>query len=167
MHQIPSPYRLKLSYLQPMKWLTIALFTIMISEGICQGNAKFENSPLNDRQTLQATPVGGYKQLLRYLQTEVSDGDTIGKKYSLQLYNVRFRVSEKGTIDSVYVGINHDACPMHNAIAEKLKNTMWMPARDKGIQVKSEQTLHGQLYFNKRVQKKYNCWPSFLMRLIF
>ncbi len=152
-----------------MKWLmTIAFLLLLINKGLGQNEVTFEDPPNMDTLTrAYAVPIGIYKSLLAYLQTKISDGDTLGKKYPIQLYNVRFNVDKSGNVDSAYIGVNHDACHIHYAIAKELRNTKWMPAKDKGIPITSRQGLYGCLYFNKHVYKKYNCWPSFLMRLIF
>jgi hypothetical protein len=100
-------------------------------------------------------PIGGYGQLHKFLETKISEGDTLGKKHLLQLYNVRYRVNANGIIDSAYIGISHDDHPIHLEVIKHLNDTKWRPATKNGTPISFEMELVGNLYFNKNVYRKY------------
>ena len=102
-------------------------------------------------------PIEGYKALLTFFQSKISNGDTLGRKYKIELYNVRFRVNKLGKIDSAFIGINHTACPIHHEVLKLLKEKQWNPATKEGRPVPYKMELPGVLYFNKNVLKKYDC----------
>lgn len=127
----------------------------------------FEDPVDTDTLTTRAEPIGGYKGLLKHLQSQINAGDTVGKKFSLHLYNVRFRVNKLGVIDSTYIGVNHSACPVHDRLAAELRQTKWHPAKERGKAVNSYEELYGHIQLTKNVLRKYDCWPPFIDRLLF
>jgi hypothetical protein len=110
-----------------------------------------------DTSTSEAEPVGGYEQLLQFLEQTISAGDTIGKKSSIPLYAIRFRVNIKGDVDTAYVSIPHAACSIHKMIAKELLKTKWLPAKVRGKPVPYEKNLYGSIQVTKTVQKKLRC----------
>lgn len=113
-----------------------------------------------DTITRPARPTDGYPALLKMLERSLSKGDTIGKKYRVDLWSLGIRISKSGVVDSAYVRINHAACPIHRKIAAELKSTVWEPAREKGIAVSWEGEIYEALYANRRVLRKYKCTRS-------
>lgn len=114
-----------------------------------------------DTITKPARPADGYPALLKMLERRLSKGDTIGKKYRIDLWSLGIKISRSGVVDSAYVRINHAACPIHRKIADELKSTVWEAARDKGIAVSWEGEIYEALYVNRRVLRKYKCTRSF------
>lgn len=113
-----------------------------------------------DTITKPARPTDGYPALLKMLERRLAEGDTLGKKYRVDLWSLGIKVGKSGVVDSAYVRINHAACPIHRKIAAELKSTVWEPAQVKGIAVSWEGEIYEALYVNRRVLKKYKCTRS-------
>jgi hypothetical protein len=110
-----------------------------------------------DTATVDAKPVGGYNQLLRFLEQTISGGDTVGKKNPIPLYAIRFRINDRGGVDTAYVSIAHAACSIHRMIAKELVRTKWLPAKDHGNPVPYEGNLYERIQVTKAVQKRLQC----------
>src|SRR5688572_3437694 len=125
--------------------IAILMSVIFITVSAQQEEPIFFEDPVDtDTLTTRAEPIGGYKGLLKHLQSQINAGDTVGKKFSLHLFNVRFRVNKLGIVDSTYIGVNHSACPVHDWLAAELRQTKWHPAKERGKPVNSNQELYGQ-----------------------
>ena len=123
--------------------------------------AIFSEPQARDTITSPARPIDGYPALLKLLERRLAEGDTLGKKYRVDLWSLGIKVGRSGVVDSAYVRINHAACPIHRKIAAELKSTVWEPAQEKGIAVSWEGEIYEALYVNRRVLKKYKCTRSF------
>ena len=103
------------------------------------------------------SPLIGMDSLVKLLEDRISKGDTIGKKYRIRTSGIRVVVSRDGIVDSAYVAINHLVCPLHRELVKHLKEVHWMPARRDGQAVRYSHDIHYQLYFTKRILKRYRC----------
>lgn len=113
-----------------------------------------------DTITRPAQPARGYPALVKLLESRLSEGDTLGKRYRVELWCLGIKISRSGLIDTAYVRINHVACPIHRKIAAELQSTVWEPALKKGIAVNWEGEIYEAVYVNRRVLKKYKCTRS-------
>lgn len=142
-----------------MRYFIILVFCCVAAEAMGQDSdiASFTERVDADTSTSEAEPVGGYNQLLQFLERNISAGDTIGKKSSIPLYAIRFRIDKKGAVDTAYVSIPHAACSVHKIIAKELLRTKWLPAKERGQPVPYESNLFGRIQVTKSVQKKLRC----------
>jgi hypothetical protein len=142
-----------------MRYVTILMFCLVAGEVMAQGNdtTLFTEQNHLDTTTTEAEPVGGYKQLLKFLGQTVSAGDTVGKKSWIPLYAIRFRINKEGGVDTAYVAIPHAACSIHRIIAKELLGTKWLPAKKRGEAVPFEDNLYGRIQVTRTVQKKLRC----------
>jgi hypothetical protein len=150
-----------------MHYVTAILLWVIFIDALSQQEEKVVFEDPIDTVTTRAEPIEGYRKLLKQLERTINEGDTVGRKFSLHLYNVRFRVNSQGIIDSTYIGVNHSACPVHDKIAAELTKTKWRAAKDRGKPVNSYEELYGHIQVTKRILKKYDCWPSFVDRFLF
>lgn len=152
-----------------MRYVTALLLLLIFINVFAQREEHivFDEPIDTDTLTTRAEPMGGYKALLKHLEWKISDGDTVGRKFSLHLYNVRFKVNRRGMVDSTYIGVNHSACPVHDKLAAELRQTKWRPAKERCKPVNSHEELYGHIQLTKNVLRKYDCWPSFIDRLLF
>lgn len=152
-----------------MRYITAILLSVIFTTVFAQQEEPilFEDPTDTDTLTTRAEPIGGYKALLKHLESRINAGDIVGRKFSLHLYNVRFRVNKLGIVDSTYIGVNHSACPIHDKIATELTQTKWHAAKDRGNPANSYEELYGHIQVTKTVLKKYDCWPSFIDRFLF
>ena len=109
-----------------------------------------------DSSNAEAEPIGGYDQLVKLLEQKIAGADTTGRKYLIGIWPVRFRVSEKGVVDSTSL-INHVACGIHRVVAKELLKTRWSPATEHGKPVAYWRELHSRIRVTKKVLKKYGC----------
>ena len=142
-----------------MRYFIILAFCLITADAVTQDSdtVLFTEEIAADTLSTEAEPVGGYKRLLQFLEQKVSAGDTIGKKTSIPLYAIRFHINEKGGVDTAYVNIPHAACSIHKMIAEELRKTRWLPAKERGRPVPYEANLSGRIQLTKAVQKKLQC----------
>jgi hypothetical protein len=121
----------------------------------------FDPEPANpastDSRMIQPRPAIGYDSLFRYLETRLSEADTIGKRYELRLDAIRIVVRATGVVDSIYIGIPHMACSIHRLIISELKTIRWKPAQQYGKPITWDGNLSGRVMLTKRVYKKYRC----------
>jgi hypothetical protein len=110
-----------------------------------------------DSTNTEAKPVMGYTHLLKSLERTISAGDTIGKKKSIPLYSIRFRISKEGNVDTAYVAIPHAACSVHKVIVQELLKTKWLPAKEGGQPVAFEGNFDQRIKLTNSVQKKLRC----------
>ncbi len=141
----------------------IFFITVMLTANVARAQIILEDyvfdEPVEEpiKEYEHPEPIEGYKALLAFLQNKISDGDTLGKKYSVDLYTVWFRINLQGKVDSAFIGTPHVACPIHQEVIKFLKETQWHPATIEGKPVSYKMELEGRLYFNKSVLKKYDC----------
>lgn len=142
-----------------MRYFITIVFCLVTAEVMAQviDTVLFTQQVELDTWSREAEPVGGYKQLLLLLEQKISAGDTVGKKSSIPLYAIRFRISKTGHVDTAYVAIPHAACPIHRMIAKELLKTKWLPAKERGRPVPYEDNLPGRITLTKTVQKKLRC----------
>ena len=114
-----------------------------------------EEEPIKEREYPE--PVLDYAVLFKFLQDKISNGDTLGKKHSVILWNIVIRVNQRGMIDTTYISMKH-GCGIQLEMMKFLKETQWYPATKEGKPISSKYVLHGHLYFSKKVLKRYNCW---------
>ena len=114
-----------------------------------------------DTATTIAEPVGGYKQLLQFLEEKINGGDTLGKKSSIPLLVIGFIITRNGDVEKAYIKTPHMACPIHDMIVQELLKTKWLPAKERGERVPYEGDLWGDIRVTKKAQKKFKCrWSS-------
>lgn len=142
-----------------MRYFITIAFYLVTAEVMAQviDTVLFTHQVELDTSSREAEPVGGYKHLFLLLEQKISAGDTVGKKFSIPLYAIRFRISKTGDVDTAYVGIPHAACPIHRMVARELLKTKWLPAKVRGRPVPYEDNLPGRIKLTKTVQKQFRC----------
>jgi hypothetical protein len=102
-------------------------------------------------------PRGGYEALRQFLEEHLMAGtDTTGKKYPLPLWNIRFRVSETGKVDTGYVFVK-TWTSLHTEVIRLLKQTQWDPATDQtGKPISNEIELWVRPRVTRKVLKQHS-----------
>jgi hypothetical protein len=147
----------------PMKPIIIPILMLLLRlpRVLAQEDVVFVEQEVLDTITKPAQPIIGYAALSKLIEAQVSEGDTLGKKYRVELWSLGIKISKSGAVDSAFVRINHASCGIHRRIAAELMETVWEPAREKGVAVAWEGEIYERIYVNRRVLKKYNCTRSF------
>jgi hypothetical protein len=143
-----------------MRQLVVIVFTLLSFSVFAQDadSVVFLDPVEVDTSNIEAEPVGGYDKLMKFLAETISEGDTVGDKFLIPLYAVRFRVNKRGHVDSAWVSIPHAACPIHYRVAKELLRTRWIPARENGKDVESWLFLDRKpIAVTRAVEKKYKC----------
>jgi hypothetical protein len=157
-------FRYKMPAIQKIFRATIFLFAFVTS--VCANAQEIPTQSATRNDTIYATtqPVGGQRPFVYELQAELSQADTIGRRYRVRIDNIGFIVSKTGTIDSTWIIFRPR--PIHNEVMKILKASRWIPARQDGLPIVSAQQTDIDVYLTKKALKRHRSWRSLGERII-